>query len=512
MSDYNIKFILAKKILFMVIMEMNSCKKFLIGLIIFVIVNQSMYFLSPIMGRDSTQGFTKIVENPLQINYVDHNPIIIISDNNFTDYGFTGNGTADNPYLIENLEISSLDHYFIDNGISIEDTTKHFVIQNCLISANSRAIVITNITANSAQIISNSFTECRYGVDFSFAEGIILRDNNLTNCDLYGIYGEFINKNATIIKNKSLNSEGSSIRVRHCNNVTIDSNECTFGGGSGISLSNSSGYIINNNCSNNDYRGISIGSTDFDQPIYVWNNTCEHNDDEGIFAWDVTEVINNTLNYNHMGLDVFYHAQIVLNNTLRGNGYGAEFNSVGVFSKNKCLRNSQIGLNFEDTHRFADSNITDNIFFANRIGIRLETFVEYANISYNLFQENRNYGIELLDHVENITIHHNTFFDNNPDGSSQGYDEQTENIWFDLDAEEGNYWSDWIGEGWYLIDGGDNADIYPLAEPLHERFIDPEPIEETTTSYSNLFAFEAVFIVAVIGIAMIVQLKKKQKI
>jgi len=486
--------------------EMNSCKKFLIGLIIFVIVNQSIYFLNPITGNNSVQGFTKIEENQLQINYVDHDPIIIISDDNFTDYGFSGNGTSGNPYLIENLEISSLDHYFIDNGISIEDTTKHFVIQNCLISANSRAIVITNITANTAQIISNSFTECRYGVDFSYAEGIILRDNNLANCDLYGIYGEFINKNATIIKNNNHNYEGTSIRVRHCNNVTIDSNECINGA---ISLSNSSGYIINNICSSGG--GISIGSTDFDEPIYIWNNTCEHNSGDGIFAWYATEIINNTINYNDEGgLKVIEHAHIVLNNTIRGNRFGASFDSVGVFSKNKCLRNRNIGLYFDDSHRFADTNITDNIFFANDVGIQIDYSAEYANISYNLIQENNDYGIEIVGYDVYVIVHHNTFYDNNHGGSSQGFDDQTTNLWFDIDAEEGNYWSDWSGEGWYQIDGRDNADIYPLSEPLHERFIDP--IDDEGAFPYVIIIVPVVFVITIIGFVVIFQLRKKQKI
>lgn len=484
---------------------MKSCKRIITSLIILTFIIQSFSLLNPIIGSSSEQDFTSIKEYSFVVNYVAHDPIIVMNDDNFTDYGFSGNGTASNPFLIENLEISSLDHYFIDNGISIEDTTKHFVVQNCLISANSRAIVVTNVTANTAQIISNSFTECRYGIDFSYAEGIILRDNNLANCELYGIYGEHINKNATIIKNNNHNFEGTSIRVRHCNNVTIDSNECMNGA---ISLSNSSGYIKNNICSSGG--GISIGNLDFVGPIYIWNNTCEHNNGDGISAWDVTEVINNTLNYNDEGgLEVIGHARIVLNNTIRGNRFGADLDSVGVFSKNKCLRNRNIGLHFEDTKHNADSNITDNIFFANDIGIKLDYSTEYANISYNLFQENDDYAIELDGYSGDIIVHHNTFYDNNLGGSSQGFDDQTTNLWFDLAAEEGNYWSDWTGEGWYLIDGRDNADIYPLSEPLHERIIDPDPV-----TVNGKFPFGILYAFGVItyAIFVIVQLKRKRKI
>jgi len=480
-------------------------KKYLFGylLICLFLITLGMLFSSKNSIATYSEYNSDIQKNTFEANYIDHDPIVIVTDDNFTDYGFPGTGTSEDPYLIDNLEISSLDHYFIDNGISIQDTTKHFVIKNCLISADLRAIVVTNVTANTAQIISNSFSECQYGIKFSYAEGMIIRNNNLANCESYAVYGEHINKNATITKNTRYNFEGGGIRMRHCNNVTIDSNEFT-NGGSGISLTNSSGYIINNICS---YAGgISTGSTDFDEPIYFWNNTIERNDGDGISASYATEVINNTLNYNYEGgLDVSYHAHLVLNNTIRGNKFGADFNSVGVFSKNKILRNRNIGLYFDDTKSYDDSNITDNIFFANGIGIKIDYSVDYANISYNLFQENDHYAIELVGYDVSVIVHHNTFYDNTG-GNSQGFDDRTTNLWFDLDAEEGNYWSDWTGEGWYLIDGGDNADIYPLSEPLHERFI--EPIDKG--SYMGIIIPFIIEIPVIIAIILISRYKKKK--
>ena len=51
-----------------------------------------------------------------------HNPIDIISEQNFTDYGFLGDGSSINPYRIENLNITTVE----ERGISIQNVTCYF--------------------------------------------------------------------------------------------------------------------------------------------------------------------------------------------------------------------------------------------------------------------------------------------------------------------------------------------------------------------------------------------------
>jgi hypothetical protein len=61
--------------------------------------------------------------------YIPHPPIYIHNNSGFTpENGVSaGNGTPENPYIIENLYIEG------DPGISIEHTTAYFVIRHCLI-------------------------------------------------------------------------------------------------------------------------------------------------------------------------------------------------------------------------------------------------------------------------------------------------------------------------------------------------------------------------------------------
>lgn len=76
-------------------------------------------------------------------NYTPHDPIIIQSDDDFTtENGVTaGNGTADDPYIIEGWEINSPS----DTAIVVTNTRSHFIVRNCLL-VSQLGTLIYNIT------------------------------------------------------------------------------------------------------------------------------------------------------------------------------------------------------------------------------------------------------------------------------------------------------------------------------------------------------------------------------
>ena len=61
--------------------------------------------------------------------YTPRPPIYINGNENFTEENGVvgGNGTKENPYIIEGWEINAS----ITDGIRIENTTAYFVIRNC---------------------------------------------------------------------------------------------------------------------------------------------------------------------------------------------------------------------------------------------------------------------------------------------------------------------------------------------------------------------------------------------
>jgi hypothetical protein len=68
---------------------------------------------------------------PKDPRYTTHNPIYIDCDANFTVANgvSSGNGTASNPYIIENWDINASSA----NGIDISNTNAYFIIRNCVI-------------------------------------------------------------------------------------------------------------------------------------------------------------------------------------------------------------------------------------------------------------------------------------------------------------------------------------------------------------------------------------------
>jgi nitrous oxidase accessory protein NosD len=112
------------------------------------------------------------------------------------------------------------------------------------------------------------------------------------------------------------------------------------------------------------------------------------------------------------------------------------------------------------------TNITGNHIIQNELGVLVFYNCEVNTISFNIFLKNKDNAIN-LGRSSNINfIHHNSFFYNNENSTSQAYDSGSGNYWYDTLTLEGNYWSDWNQTNGYLISGSSGSiDPYPLLEP-----------------------------------------------
>ena len=120
-------------------------------------------------------------KNALTTQYVEHAPILITHDDNFTQQGFQGAGNDKSPFLIQNLKISAAS----GDGINISYVTKSFVIENCIIEAPNNGISLFEVGSNTNHfvirntLVNNSFI----GIYLSQSSNIILADNNCTYND-----------------------------------------------------------------------------------------------------------------------------------------------------------------------------------------------------------------------------------------------------------------------------------------------------------------------------------------
>ena len=105
--------------------------------------------------------------------YDSHSPIDIDSDSDFT--GFSGDGSENNPYIIENYEIVTT-----GVGIYIRGTTKHFIIKDCFIETNSDGIVIENVGSNTATIQDNVLNgTLGKGIEIESSSYVLVKNNTI---------------------------------------------------------------------------------------------------------------------------------------------------------------------------------------------------------------------------------------------------------------------------------------------------------------------------------------------
>jgi len=245
-------------------------------------------------------------------SYVDHVPIAIINDQNFTDYGFPGSGTEEDPYRIENFKILSSEN----TGIYIASTTKHFTIQHCYVNVYYIGIRLYNVASLTATIFNNT---CEY------------------------------------------NSYGGIV-IDTCDFIQIINNTCNNNNYVGIMTKFSLSTIVNNTCMNNQEAGILC--SDYSDYSSVLNNYCKYNN---LGLWvlrsDYLTISNNTFSYNTEGiLCGFSTDNLFIYNLMKENfEYGTRIQGITlgnhIIHHNAFVDNNKLGTSQ------AQADSSSNIFY-----------------------------------------------------------------------------------------------------------------------------------------------------
>ncbi|MHA1198401.1 MAG: right-handed parallel beta-helix repeat-containing protein [Candidatus Heimdallarchaeaceae archaeon] len=230
---------------------------------IYLVIVLSLLFL--LSMRDSS------VTNMNSSALVTSDSIEVFSDNDFITLGFPGSGTVENPYLIENYDIVSSD---INNeGVYVQNTTKHFVIQNCEITNSFYGILVEDIAPDTCQILNNRLYENKHdGAALKNSSGVIIAGNLFED----GIVA-------------------AGMALDHCSNVLFANNTIRNHHSSGLLVYSSSDINITRNIiKNSKYKGISIINT---SNCTIYKNQFELNDEHGIDF--VQNCINNIIYHNN---------------------------------------------------------------------------------------------------------------------------------------------------------------------------------------------------------------------
>lgn len=273
--------------------------------------------------------------------------------------------------------------------------------------------------------------------------GILVEDTTrhflITNCYIEQFYGGIHLRYVSAGTGKIINNT--------IINAYPDSRYIDPGERSGISIQDSDNIIITNNTIiNADDCGISIGYSD--------NCIISQNRLSGHFSSIRLENTKNiTICDNSFipAVESFYCSDISYVN-IQNNYCEGGLRLYDCY--NSTINNNTI------MEAFVSSDLADGGH-----GI----FAVSSNCLYinNRFENNELYGIYLFsvyDPCKNNTLFHNLFLNNNLNGNQQAADDGQDNIWYNVDIFQGNYWSDWNGTGSYLIDGTANSyDLYPLS-------------------------------------------------
>jgi uncharacterized repeat protein (TIGR01451 family) len=444
------------------------------------------------LDYENAAGVSYPTTNDTAVTYVMGGslPIRINSNADFdAAHGVTGgNGTALNPWVIENYEINGTGR---GNCIYVGNTTEHFAIRNCslhdaggygystwpfygdigLILYNATNGIVENNTvrdciyrgiylytdschnkvmnntasgndqssihlsnrSNENFVFNNTITGSMWGIISFNSTNNTLLENRADSCD-YGYY--LTNSTYTeLFGNTGTQCINSGIYLNNANYNDIIKNNCSdnmFKGGIAVEANSNYNYIADNTCLNNVYQGIRIDASDGNT---IENNTCSGNLNNGIY---LTQSNGNTMRDNNCSYNANFH------------GISIDINcDVNWVIGNDLIMNNIAGVYVEASN---GNTIIQNDIVLNDIGI-------------DLFNSNNN------------DVYHNNFINN----TVQAYDNGV-NTWDNGYPSGGNYWSDYtgvdynstptqdvpppdgIGDTPYIIDG-DTQDNYPLMVP-----------------------------------------------
>lgn len=436
-----------------------------------------------------------------------HAPIAITSESQFGSLGFSGNGSESNPYLIEDLEIEAtsgvecisisgavLAHYEIrgcrlygsDPGTGIELAAGHGLVNSCeiydcsvgiLIESNRHRIVASEIHDNSLGInalsaddvvVADSTFYDNTETVFEDASSLTIIDNTFSNNSVY------IGYSVGITATSNTFATGSYLSLLDCQIGTINNNDFTVKGYTGIGLRNTEHVIINGNdfmaSGPDDFgkRGVAFQGTEGQRDIII--QSCSFQSvgigggeiEDGFSITDCTftngsiylyrspaaEINNNTFNGGAITLNSNCTDAIISDNTINaqgGLGIGIHNqNNTGVMVSSNSVRGVGLGngITIESAEVVVCCNTVENfekgIFLTDATDCRI----------YNNTVFNNDMGIEILDRASSNTLYYNTLYGNTQNANDDG----SNNTWDD-GISLGNYWGNLIAPREYTIPG-----------------------------------------------------------
>ncbi len=248
--------------------------------------------------------------------YIQHEPIIIWNDSDFSEYGLPGRGTKNDPYRIENYNITTSDLY----AIYIFGTIDYFVIENCYLESSNEdgyGIYIEGVNKGTAKIYNNTLSNCYHGIGVFYTDAHQIIDNKITCCVVP--FNLENSKETTIFRNTISNPESEAkldpselswghSRILFCAGITFSQNTVQW---TGLLLDLAIYFSENLTFVDNDFQNVELSFS------VCSNSTIENNLSRGrvVNLFSSTNIIVNGNDFSSLNV-VDSPYSIITNNYL----------------------------------------------------------------------------------------------------------------------------------------------------------------------------------------------------
>ncbi|KXB07396.1 hypothetical protein AKJ51_01500 [candidate division MSBL1 archaeon SCGC-AAA382A20] len=459
---------------------------------------------------------SNVTEN--SINYIKQSPFRINNNSDFSTYASSGDGSEENPWVIENYNISDEDSYV---GIYIGNTTEHYILRNCLISnlsfapiSNRNCIYIYNST--NGIVDGNNVTDHDNGIVVEDSKKMVVKDNEIAVMDSYGIV--FAGCSNSTAKNNYIRVANQGITFTDGTEYSKALNNDIKYVDDGIVSYSDNNFIEENNIANFT-TGIFIG---FCQYQTIKNNIIEIQEGS----------LNNVRADPCIGIVSRLSGDSLIDGNYISNTIYAIYSddSVGNDIKDNVVDSNQIGIYVENSgHELVRGNIVSN---NTDYGVLIDKS-NNTNIYGNLIQNNKesgegdSVGVRITSYEDSI-VYHNNFINNDVHGSCADIN----NDWNAPYPIGGNYWdtydgydnysginqniagSDGFGDTSFTISGGEPpiVDEYPLMERIdlfpEEEVEEPQPqpdeeVHPFTNLAENITVAVIIFAIGIVAVMVI---------
>jgi parallel beta-helix repeat protein len=216
-------------------------------------------------------------------------PISINGNSGFSSLDIPGSGTFEDPYLIKNYQISTIDGNLID----IQNTDAYVTVRDNILNGDDYSgSGITCVNVSHVTIDYNQISDVFFGIRLFDSSSNTISNNILQRIGV-GSIQLYSSNNSLIVNNESYDNLGGGISVRNSMVNTISNNHCYNNRRGGIFINESTTLIISeNHLHNNQYSGIPVRLS---SEITITNNVIHGNSWKGI---SIDEADDNTITFN----------------------------------------------------------------------------------------------------------------------------------------------------------------------------------------------------------------------